>query len=160
MLHCSNIRLDLKRRGKLYEKFCDYECREIMGTSSDDEHYKNRCKDTYVVDRDEFNQSGVDYTVSNDATAVIASPTGRGFLVERDDFLYYVARHDVEVNTANPPDLTVDGASGKNQLVFATNIQPLGSMVQCDVDGVPFIIDRLEATSYNEREGFDELFTF
>lgn len=150
-----------KKNGKLYERFCDYECREIAGTPEEDEHYRNRCKDTFVVDRDEFNQNGVDYTVSDDATAEIAAPTGRGLILERDDFLYYVSRHDVEANTSNPPDLTVDGDSdGKNQLLFATNIQPLGSILQCDPDGTPFIIDRMEATSYNEREGFDDLFSF
>lgn len=147
-----------KKTGKTYELFCDYDCREISGTGSSDPHYKNRCKDAYIVDRNEFDTSPT-YFDSDEATEIIAPPTGRGVIIEKDNFLYYSARHDVEIDDENAPDLTVDGdGNGKDQLLFATNIIPLGSSVNCDIDGVPFFFNQLEATTYRERETTDDLF--
>lgn len=148
-----------KKVGKLYEMFCDYECRDIAGTAPSDPHYKNKCKDVYIVDRNEFDEAPT-YFDSDQATEIIAAPDGRGIIVEKDNFLYYAARHDVEIDLLNSPDLTVDGdGNGKDQLLFATTITELGSSVDCDIDAVPFFFDELEATSYKERESTNDLFT-
>ena len=148
-----------RKSGKVYERFCDYDCREVVGTPSGDIHYRNRCRDSYVVDLDDFN-TGTDYFLSDQATANIALGTGRGIIVENQEDLYYAARHDVDVNEIVVPDLTPSGdINGKNQLLLATNIQPLGSMVDCDVDGEPLLFPNLESTSYSSEEQPNDLFS-
>lgn len=139
-----------RRRRKSLEKFCDLDCREAVGTPSGDEHYKNKCRRSYIVDRAEF-----DNVLSDSERVEINPQDGRGLVVEYEDFLYYGARHDYDSNPLNPSGLTVEQ---KYNLLFATNIVELGGRSTCDLDGVPFLVNRLESTTYQREEGISTLF--
>lgn len=143
-----DYKIKLKKKGKNYEKFCDYDCRQVAGTPVGDEHYKNKCRRAQIIDKLAF----------NDGTALrteVNGTTGRGLVVEYNDFLYYASRHDVEINLSGTTGLTVPE---KKNLLFATNLIELGSVVTCDIDGEPFVIDRLEPTTHKDDDGVKTLF--
>lgn len=164
-----------KKKGKSTERFCDFDCRApgVSAPGINDPNYKhrkNRCKNAYIADESIFNgtpSSPQDCTYGNWELIEINEPDdvnpgsrdGRGLIVEYDDIFYYSARHDVEINSAieSINDLTV---SEKYNLLFATNIIELGSMVSCDLDGEPYLVNRLDATSYQKDDGVKTLFDF
>lgn len=145
-----DYKVRFKRKGKNIEKFCDFNCRPSSDPRNpDDEHRRNVCKRARIVEKDFFND--------DDFEKLEIKPTdGRGLIVENDDLLYYASRHDIDVNTVNPSGLTVEN---KENLLFATNIIELGSITTCDVNGEPYLIDRLESTSYQKDDGISTLFT-
>lgn len=143
-----SYRVKFKKKGKNLERFCDFECREPSDPKDpDDEHRRNVCRDSYIVDRREFNNS--DWKISD------IGSNGLGVIVEYENFLYYASRHDVGVDDANAPDLTVNE---KGKLLFATTIVPLGSSVSCDLDGEPYLIDNLDSTTFQFDDGTNTLF--
>lgn len=146
-------KIKYKKNGKELERFCDADCRPTSIPISDpqwidDPHRKNICRESYIVDRQDFNAGNWDVETIN-------PNDGRGLIVEYDDYLYYAARHDVESNPSVVSDLTV---LGKDKLLFATNIVDLGSSVLCDIQNRPYLVDRLEASSYQKDEGTKTLF--
>jgi hypothetical protein len=165
-----------KKKGKSFERFCDFDCRdynEPIPSPGDPNysHRKNRCYTSIIAEERIFNGipaspgdcSYGDYFIEY-VTSPPLTPGNHGLIVEYEGNFYYSARYDVEINTAEagPPisggkDLSV---CDKYKLLFATNIIELGSMVSCDLDGEPYIIDRLEATSYQKDDGTGTLFDF
>lgn len=147
-----------RRRRKTIEKFCDYECRpQSVAQDPDDEHRKNKCKTSYIIEKEEWNNSSsVKKTIDTPSNGNPgAGDSGRGLIVEYNDFLYYSARNDIEINLSGATDLSVED---KDCLLFATNIIELGSVVSCDLDGEPFVIDRLEPTTHQTDDGVGTLF--
>lgn len=137
-----------RKRNIIYERFCDYECREIVGTPSGDKHYRNRCPWGFIVDKEKLDFYG---TYSSGQVALASE----GLIVEYNELLYYAARRGVDVNESSPSDLTV---SQKAQMLFATNLIELGSVVSCDIDGEPYVIDRLNSSSYKDTEATKTLY--
>jgi hypothetical protein len=80
---------------------------------------------------------------------------GRGLVIEYDGILYYAARHDIDINTVTNVNLSANTltVTEKYNLLFATNLIELGSMVTCDRDGEPFVINSLESTTYQKDDG-------
>lgn len=182
-----DYKIKLKRKGKSIERFCDFDCRApgvpIPPTTDPNyKHRKNRCYNASIADSPYF-------TVDDPACPAIAnwevyeidSPIsddeqGRGLIVEYDGNLYYSARHDKNINTVTdinslsstapeagrliPYDSNPTNRDDKRKLLFATNIIELGSMVSCDIDNEPFLVDNLEATTYQKDNGTNTLFNF
>jgi hypothetical protein len=163
-----------KKKGKSTERFCDFDCRApgVSAPPLNDPNYKhrkNRCKDAYIAEENVFgeNSSATDCSLGEWELTEIDEPNnvnpgsndGRGLVVEYEDIFYYSARHDVEINQAisGLNDLSV---CQKYNLLFATNIIELGSMVSCDLDGEPYLVNRLDATSYQKDDGVKTLFNF
>jgi hypothetical protein len=145
-----DYKVRFKKKGKSLELFCDYECRESSTPADpDDEHRRNVCRRSYIAESEYFFNGNWEVTEIN--------PTdGRGLITEYNNYLYYTPRHDIGVNETNPIGLTV---SEKEKLLFATNMIELGSMVNCDIDGEPFLVDGLESTSYQKDDGTNTLFS-
>jgi hypothetical protein len=166
-----DYKVKFKKKGKSFERFCDYDCRdydEPIPSPSDPNysHRKNRCYTAIIAEERIFNgtpSSPGDCVYGDHFIEYVTNPpntTGNhGLIVEYEGNFYYSARYDVEINTANPTDNSLD-VCRKYLLLFATNIIELGSMVSCDLDGEPYIIDRLEATSYQKDDGVRTLFDF
>lgn len=141
-----------RARRKSLERFCDLDCRQTqVGITSDDIHYKNVCRKSYIVDK-EF--------VNNDSpiSTQINPPNGRGLITEYEGQLYYSARWDFGSN--DPSVYPLVSSEEKKYLLYATNIAPLGTIRTCDIDGTPNILEYLQSTSYQIDEGLDTLFNF
>jgi hypothetical protein len=164
-----------KKKGKSFERFCDYDCRapNISPPNPNDPNYKhrgNRCYDAYIAESFIFNQTGYSCTNLNaifNKWEVLEiddpnnDPNGRGLFVEYDNFLYYAARHDIEINSVNNGNLIANrltSAADKKYLLFATNLIELGSMVTCDINGEPFVVNNMESTSYQKDDGVRVLY--
>jgi hypothetical protein len=144
----------------IYYKYCAYNCRET-GVPSTDPNYVNKCKDAYIVENDTFD-GPPDYIVNGDATEIISPATdGRGLIVEYNNEFFYACRHDVEINDPTTNDLnfnTGTNTTEKDKLLFATTLMPLGSVIECDIDGEPFFLNNLVNTTYQDEEGYNYLF--
>lgn len=138
-----------RRKDALYYKYCAYNCRDFVGSSDPD--WINRCKDTHIVDENSADSSP-SYFDSGQATETISPATdGRGMIYQENAEFYYVARNDVEANSGHVDlDLDAEGIMQKDKLMWATNFMPMGSVVECSAS--PYIIDRLEATTFQEDE--------
>lgn len=148
-------RVRLRKRFKTVERFCDFNCREAVSLTPSNEHYNNKCRTAYIVDRDAFDAptplAQYPVLVNNGSPA-----DGRGVIVEFENFLYYVSRYDIEINPPTSPPLTV---GLKKQLLYATNITELGSKRVCDPMSItPFIIDKLQPTTYQLDEGIQTMY--
>ena len=142
-------RLRTRRSLKTVERFCDYDCREQIGSTSGDPHYKNRCNTCYIVDKDFFD-------TTNSGNILLAGlPHGRGVINEDGNLLYYSARHDVPNGQPIDVNLTV---ADKRRLLFATNMIEVGSKTKCDFDGEPYLVDSLESTSYQAEDSVETLY--
>lgn len=131
-----------------WEKYCDFDCREKVGTIPTDLNYKNRCKNLYITDNDQF---------LGHASNPLSAPN-RGLVLKYDNILYYVARHDIEKNSTEFSSNLSIPVQQKRKFLLATNIVEIGSTTECDIDNVPYFIRQLAATSYNENEEGDILF--
>lgn len=136
-------KMKTKNGNKKWEKYCDFDCREKVNTPPNALNYKNKCRNAYITENNEF------IDVNNPILDL-----HRGFVVKYDEFFYYVARSDVEKNPATSKDLF---PSEKKHLLFATNIMELGSSSRCDIDSIPYIIKEFAPTTYNENEEGDIL---
>lgn len=148
------IKTKYKRRKEvIYHRYCAYNCRDYVNSSN--VSYINRCKDNFIVDRDDFNSSP-SYFVTNEATR----QTNRGLIVEYLGEFFYPSRNDTNINPDNYStiNLTPD-QTDKNRLLFATDFQILGSSVDCDIDGDPKIYEQLVPSSYYENDTYGYLFT-
>lgn len=163
-----DYKVKFRKKGKSVERFCDFDCRgpgvsAPTPTDPNYKHRKNRCYNASIADSPYFTVTNPNCPASaNWEVYQIDSPTindeGRGLIIEYNGDFYYSARHDVEINTATALDtLTV---AEKYLLLFATNIIELGSMVSCDIDGEPYLVDRLESTTYQKDNGTKTLFDF
>lgn len=166
-----------RKKGKSVERFCDYDCRApnvsvaTFCPSTPPEidpnykHRRNRCHDSYIAENFIFN------TVDGSCGATGAwemvkinspngSQNGRGLFVEYNGFLYYAARHDIEINFVTNSNVIANNltVADKKYLLFATNLIELGSMVSCDKDGEPFVISNVESTTYQKDDGVGVLF--
>lgn len=131
-----------------WEKYCDYDCRQKVGSIPSDLNYKNQCQKRYITDNDQFLSSA-----SNPIWSV-----GRGLVLKYNGVIYYVARNDLEKNqTENSIELRLT-TNQKKHLMLATNIAEMGSTLDCDIDNIPYFIRKLSSTSYNENEEGDILF--
>ena len=171
-----------KKKGKSLERYCDYNCRApnvdvptFCPTSppEKDPNYKrrrNRCHDAYIAESYIFNApeprspcfESTIYWDLEQIEAPNSTLNGRGLIIEYDGFLYYSARHDVEINFVDDINratynLTV---ADKTKLLFATNLIELGSMVTCDRDGEPFVVNSLESTTYQKDDGIGVLYDY
>jgi hypothetical protein len=170
-----------KKKGKSLERFCDYDCRApnvdvptFCPTTPPEKdpnfkHRRNRCYDSYIAESYIFNDEprttcSEDTLLWNMATinSPNGSPNGRGLIVEHNGFFYYTARHDIEINSVNGSNVASNNltVSEKYKLLFATNIIELGSMVTCDRDGEPFVINNVESTTYQLDNGTKVLYDF
>jgi hypothetical protein len=144
-----------RRKKKIYEKYCSFDCRET-GLTSDDPKYINKCKRSYIVDDDDYNTGSVvgSYFDVNRATEVISPASdGRGLIVDYENQFYYAARNDIDINLGvNAPELSFDstGVMDKDKLFFATTFTKMGGTRRCSISGEPLIFDFLEDSSYNE----------
>ena len=142
-----------RRREVLYHRYCAYNCRDYVDVN--DVSYINRCKNNFIVDRDDFN-SPDSYFVSNEATREI----NRGLVVEYHGEFFYPSRNDASIDSPNPSPITLSpNNTNKNRLLFATNFQELGSSVDCHIDGTPKIYDRLNSTTFYENDSLGYLFS-
>lgn len=138
-----------RSREALYYKYCAYNCRDLVGP--DDPSYVNRCKVMNTVDVSKFNV-GTSYFSSGQATRSV----DRGLIVEYNNEFFYAARNDVEINEDNAPDLNLSAnQTEKNKLLFATTFKEIGSSVQCDIEGVPYIVSDIEPSSFADSENFN-----
>lgn len=160
------ILFDYSKINKL-DRFCGYDC-IVFGSIPDpnDPLGENVCVPSLIADKQAF----VDSTDPN-ATVIKTlytplippnipppNPNGGGLIEYENGLLYYTARNDVAkiTNPLTPvPDLTV---SEKENLMFATNIIELGSAVRCDLDGKPYLVDRLSPTTHRRSEGNGTLY--
>lgn len=170
-----------KKKGKSLERYCDFNCRApnvdvsvFCPTSppEKDPNFKrrrNRCYDSYIAESYIFNTEPrlkCQEPTTNWKMVEIESPNdslnGRGLLVEFNGFFYYVARHDIEINSVTSSNLAANNltVSEKYNLLFATNLIELGSMVTCDRDGEPFVINNVESTTYQLDNGTKVLYDF
>ena len=170
-----------KKKGKSLERYCDYNCRApnvdvptfcLTSPPEKDPNFKrrrNRCYDSYIAESYIFNDEprttcSEDTLLWNMATinSPNGSPNGRGLIVEYGGFFYYMARHDIEINSVTNSNLIASNltVSEKYNLLFATNIIELGSMVTCDRDGEPFVINNIESTTYQLDNGTKVLYDF
>ena len=167
-----------KKKGKSVERFCDYDCRApnvsvtaFCPTSPPEKdpnykHRRNRCYDASIAESFIFNNVAVNCNATGDWEVIKIddpnnNPNGRGLFIEYDGFLYYSARHDIEINSVNNGNLIANrltSAADKKYLLFATNLIELGSMVTCDINGEPFVVNNLESTSYQKDDGVEVLF--
>jgi hypothetical protein len=166
-----DYKVKFKKKGKSFEKFCDFNCRdygESVPPINDPDYprRKNRCYTAIIAEERIFNgtpSSPGDCSYGNHFVEYVTNPPlttpNHGLIVEYEDNLYYSARYDVEMNTADPTSNSLD-VCRKYLLLFATNIIELGSMVSCDLDGEPYLVDRLEATSYQKDDGTGTIVDF
>jgi hypothetical protein len=166
-----------KKKGKSLERYCDYNCRApnvdvptFCPTTppEKDPNFKrrrNRCYDSYIAENFIFNDLNGSCSATSkwkmvDINSPLTLPQGRGLIVEYDGFFYYMARHDIEINFVTNSNLAANNltVSEKYNLLFATNLIELGSMVSCDKDGEPFIINNVESTTYQKDDGVGVLF--
>lgn len=147
-------KIKFKNNGKVFERFCDFDCREIENLDNDDEHYRNKCNTTFIVDSDNFN-TAPNYFSENESIQRIGSPYGRGIIIEKNNQLFYAARNDLNSNgditselnlTSNNPN-----ENTKKHLLFATNFVPLGSFKKLNYFNEPVFFNLLETTTYNEN---------
>jgi hypothetical protein len=136
-------KVKMKNGQKKWEKYCDFDCREKVNTPPNAVNYKNKCRNAFITENNEF------IDVNNPVKEI-----NRGFVLNYDEHYYYAARSDVEKNPTVSNDLF---PSEKKHLLFATNLMELGSSVKCDVDSIPYLIKLLVPTSYNENEEGDIL---
>jgi hypothetical protein len=162
-----------KKKGKSLERFCDYDCRapNVPAPLPNDPNYKhrrNRCYDAYIAESFIFNtatQGGDCLAVNDWKISDIEYPNGntdggRGLFVEYNGLFYYASRHDIEINTVTNSNLAANNltVTEKSKLLFATNIIELGSMVSCDLDGEPLVINNLESTTYQKDDGVSVIY--
>lgn len=166
-----------RKKGKSVERFCDYDCRApnvsvpaFCPTSPPEKdpnykHRKNRCYDSYIAENFIFNTVGGSCSATSnwkiiDIDSPVGLPQGRGLFVEYNEFLYYAARHDIEINSVTNSNVIANNltVADKKYLLFATNLIELGSMVSCDKDGEPFVINNVESTTYQKDDGNRVLF--
>lgn len=141
-----------RSREALYYRYCAYNCRDYV--SSDNPNYINRCKTTHIVDYDVFDSSP-SYFEGQEATK---ENVDRGLIVEYNGEFYYAARSDVEINQDVVSDLNLNTASTeKNQFLFATTFKEIGSSLTCDIEAIPYIVDDLVPTTYQDSEDFSYL---
>jgi hypothetical protein len=171
-----------KKKGKSLERYCDYNCRApnvpvnifapTLPTERDPNYKrrKNRCHDAYIAESYIFNSpeprtpcfESTVYWPLEQINSPNSTPNGRGLILEYNGFLYYSARHDVEINFVDNSNRTTYNltVADKTKLLFATNLIELGSMVTCDRDGEPFVINSLESTTYQKDDGIGVLYDF
>jgi hypothetical protein len=175
-----DYKVKFKKKGKSTERFCDFDCRApgvpAPGTNDPNyKHRKNRCKDAYIAEEYIFGEDSISgdcnegewklVEIEEPENTDLSSAQGRGLIVEYNNNFYYSARHDVEINSAIKGDPILEGGNDlsvceKYKLLFATNIIELGSMTSCDLDGEPYLVDRLDATSFQKDDGVGTLFDF
>ena len=111
-----------KKNGK--EKFCDYECDNILGADGDnDGNPDNKCRDNKLVDTCFTDNGTLEDTVPVDITD--------GLIRKVDDELYYAP---------------VTHSGGWR--LYATDIINLGAIFDCDWQGVPKLQPFLTPTTY------------
>lgn len=142
--------------GKSLENFCDFNCRDI-GTdpfpNTSDPQTNNICHEASIYDKHFFVNGSILFAIPPiplDAGQV-STIFYKGLITEQNNYLYYTARHDEPTATDDIP------VNEKHKLLFATNLIELGSTATCDIDGEPFIIDRMESTSYKKDNGTQTL---
>lgn len=128
---------------KIWEKYCDFDCREKANTPPNAINYKNKCRKRYITETNEF--------IDDDNPVATVD---RGIVLKYDEHFYYAARFDIDKNQSISKELF---PSQKKNLLFATNIMELGSSVQCDIEKIPYLIKDFVPTSYNENEEGDIL---
>jgi hypothetical protein len=171
-----------KKKGKSVERFCDYDCRAPnvdiptycpttpVEKDPNYKHRRNRCNTAYIAESFIFNDGDVPHACVEDTNKwkvlTIESPnnqpTGRGLIIEYKGFFYYAARHDIEINSVTNANLNANKLTvlEKKKLLFATNIIELGSMVSCDRDGEPLVVNNLESTTYQKDNGIGVLYDY
>ena len=117
------------KRKSSHNNFCnvDYDCsNDILGGLF--------CMKSYVTEV--LTSPGFDSNHGNSEKMFESRVVSSGLIKKYDDVMYYAPF-----------------ASGHKY--FATDITVLGSINDCDVDGFPYIIDRIEPTSYKKGPLFD-----
>jgi hypothetical protein len=123
-------------RGSGREKFCEYDCDSFQGYANytgvdlnNDGTPDNKCRDrNYIVEGCLCDCSASLGIGCDDKT----QPFSDGLIKKVDDEFYYAAiTHD------------------NSYPLFKTDIISLGSILECDVDGEPHIIDQLYDTTYH-----------
>jgi hypothetical protein len=139
-------------------------------------HHQNRCNDSNLVERKEF--VGHPYQAPIECNVGVDNPLGdilcnnlcsggikgcgqdfefaynknsvkNGMIKWYDGEIYYATVIDNELIVPDDDDYQVI----KSKLLYPTNITELGSTSFCDIDDAPFIMDKLETTSYKVSEG-------
>lgn len=138
-------------KNALYYKYSAYNCRDYVDSTNP--NYINRCKQLYVVDREDFDSSP-SYFDSQESTRSFE----RGLIVEYNGELFYAARNDVEINQPDTVALDLStSTTEKSKLLYATNFQLMGGTELCDIDGDLYFIDLLTPTTYQDEETNDYL---
>lgn len=137
-----------KNGTKRFERYCDFDCRSKVNSNPDDLNYKNKCKKTYITEDTQF--------LENNSNPLVE--VGRGLIVKYDNNFYYAARHDIEKNSTLTSDNLSLSVDEKKYLLLATNIVETGSMSDCDIDNIPFIVKNLESSTYKAELEGDILF--
>ena len=158
-----DYKVKFKKKGRSYERFCDFECMDPgdpmpLPGEPNYEHRKNRCPQTFINDEPTFNNTAPTGVCGGGGTSQVDS-SYQGIIVEYERNFYYSAIAYGAINFRTPTNGGAIFPCSRNTL-FATNIIELGSMVSCDLDGEPYIIDRLESTSYQKDDGVRTLFDF
>lgn len=109
-----------KANGDIKEKFCEIDCNGSGSQGTGD----NKCRGTFVLDTC-HNNTGVNSGVSK--------KINRGVIKKYDDELYYASYN-------------VNGVGFK---LYATDIISLGSIFDCDWEGIPKLYPFLIETTYN-----------
>jgi hypothetical protein len=131
-----------------FERYCDFDCREKANTQQNDVNYRNRCPKSYIGEGFNNNNNG----------SLIVPPVNRGIVYKEKEsgIFYYASRYDI-VAGLDGPSVELE-TEEKYKLLLATNLVELGSITDCDIEGVPYIIRELDATTYREDEDGNLLF--
>lgn len=125
-LYAFLVKYKLKANGK--EKFCEYDCDSGSGVDGDENGSPdNNCTNQLILDT--LYPTVFENNVQD--TFRFVGPVPEGLIKKNDDVLYYAA--------------SLRDASLK---LFATDIVSLGSVFECDWQGIPKIQQYLTPTSY------------
>ena len=113
--------LKYKKKRNDKEKFCEYDCDDFDGDSD------NNCRNRYLVDSCAPGKNG-----SNGVNSSLNQVIREGLVKKKEDFFYYAAK-----------------SHSSSNILHATDITCLGSIVNCDLDGYPILHNKLLNTSYN-----------
>ena len=137
-LYAYLLKYKIKRRGKGKERFCDYDCEDVANGPDNNQDGKedNRCKTLSVVDTctKASIQSTSAILAPGDMVNTLQDLTTKEGLIKKDVVsgeLYYAA------------------ISKNNIRLYSTDIVNLGSIFDCDWQGVPKFYRYLVDTTYN-----------